>query len=241
MECKLCRRRGFHSAVLGEAVDTQVVFQRQVPGLFPPVLRTVEVPQLQYFQGGRCPCCCSSSTRCGRPCDYAATQSRSGRCHRFSSSPDLVGTQFAQRQVLQVGAMKEIFRGFSAFFVLLRVVPELSASFSSFRALTTVSARGFQWGCRSRRESDSKVTWHQVCQFSRHRHRCLVNLHLKQQQQYNLGRLRFNRRGASTPLWGVEACSPPSRRPNPIPAFPPYVVKTPHLHGAPTTEETVKL
>ena len=55
------------------------------------------------------------------------------------------------------------------------------------------------------------------------------------------GRLRFNRRGASTPLWGVEACSPPSRRPNPIPAIPPYVVRTPHLHGAPTTEETVKL
>ena len=46
----------------------------------------------------------------------------------------------------------------------------------------------------------------------------------------------LNRRGASTPLWGVEACSLPSRRPKPIPA-----VKTPHLHGAPTTEETVKL
>ena len=29
--------------------------------------------------------------------------------------------------------------------------------------------------------------------------------------------------------------------PNPIPAIPPYVVRTPHLHGAPTTEETVKL
>ena len=24
----------------------------------------------------------------------------------------------------------------------------------------------------------------------------------------------------------------PSRWPNPIPAFPPYVVRTPHLHGA---------
>ena len=47
----------------------------------------------------------------------------------------------------------------------------------------------------------------------------LVNLRQKQQKQkYNLGRLRFNKRGASTPLWGVEACSPPSTRPNPIPA-----------------------
>ena len=34
------------------------------------------------------------------------------------------------------------------------------------------------------------------------------------QQQYNLGRLRFNRRGASTPLWRVEASSPPSRQHN---------------------------
>ena len=51
------------------------------------------------------------------------------------------------------------------------------------------------------------------------------------------GRLRFNRRGASTPLWGVESCSLPSRRPNPIPPRPPYVVRAPHLHGAPTTEE----
>ena len=56
------------------------------------------------------------------------------------------------------------------------------------------------------------------------------------------GEAPLNRRGASTPLWGVESCSHPSRRPNPIPAIPPYVVRTPHLHGAPTTEEsTVKV
>ena len=48
----------------------------------------------------------------------------------------------------------------------------------------------------------------------------------------------FNRRGASTPLWGVESRSLPRRWPNPIPALPPFVVKTPHLHGAPTMEET---
>ena len=54
----------------------------------------------------------------------------------------------------------------------------------------------------------------------------------------NLGRLRFNRRGASTPLWRVESCSLPSRWPNPTPAIPPYVVRIPHLHGAPTTEKT---
>ena len=47
--------------------------------------------------------------------------------------------------------------GFDAFCVM--VVPELSDSFSSSRALTTVSARGLQ-GCRSRRESNSQVTRH---------------------------------------------------------------------------------
>ena len=66
---------------------------------------------------------------------------------------------------------------------------------------------------------------------------CQKQQQRRQQQQYNLERLRFNRRGASTPLWGVKACSLPSKRPNPIPAIPPYVVRTPHLHGAPKTEE----
>ena len=37
-----------------------------------------------------------------------------------------------------------------------------------------------------------------------------------QQQQYNLVRLRFNRRGAFTPLWGVKSCSLPSKWPNPL-------------------------
>ena len=48
----------------------------------------------------------------------------------------------------------------------------------------------------------------------------------------------FNKRGAPTSLRGVEACSLPSGWPYPIPAIPPYVVRTPHLHGAPTAEET---
>ena len=50
-----------------------------------------------------------------------------------------------------------------------------------------------------------------------------------------------NMRGAATPLWRVAACSHPSRRPNPIPAITPSVVKTQHLHGAPTAKETVEL
>ena len=57
-------------------------------------------------------------------------------------------------------------------------------------------------------------------------------------QQSNLVRLRFNRQGASTPLWEVESWSLPSTWLNPIPANPPFVVRTPQLHGGPTAEET---
>ena len=46
----------------------------------------------------------------------------------------------------------------------------------------------------------------------------------RQQQKSSLERLRFNRRGASTPLRII--------------MLSPYVVRTPHLYGAPTTEET---
>ena len=46
----------FHSAVLGYGVDAPVVFQLQVPGLVQPVLKTVEVPQLQHCQGVRFLC-----------------------------------------------------------------------------------------------------------------------------------------------------------------------------------------
>ena len=43
------------------------------------------------------------------------------------------------------------------------------------------------------------------------------------------GRVRNNNNNT---IWrGPESRSLPSRWPNPIPAIPPYVVKTPHLHG----------
>ena len=44
----------------------------------------------------------------------------------------------AQRQVSQLGAMKDFFDAFCVIFRAPPVVPELSASFSSFRLLTTV-------------------------------------------------------------------------------------------------------
>ena len=50
--------------------------------------------------------------------------------------------------------------------------------------------------------------------------------------------LEGNTTGAATPLWGLESSSLPSGWPNPIPVIPSYFVRTPHLHGAPTTKET---
>ena len=46
------------------------------------------------------------------------------------------------------------------------------------------------------------------------------------------------------PLWELKhalSLSLPISLPNPIPAIPLHAVKTPHLHGAPTTEETSKV
>ena len=85
------------------------------------------------------------------------------------------------------------------------------------------------------------LTWRKKNNHNNDNHTTTTTQQQPQQQRHlknNLGRLRLNRRGASTPLWRVEACSLPSRWPNPIQAIPPFVVKTPHLHGAPTTEET---
>ena len=50
--------------------------------------------------------------------------------------------------------------------------------------------------------------------------------------------MRLRREEAPPPFRGVESPSLPRWWPNPSPALPPYVVRTPHLRGAPTTEET---
>ena len=62
---------------------------------------------------GRCPCCCSSSTRCGRPCDLAATVFRSW-CLRFSSSPESADNP-ATTETAWVTAMKGFFAVFQHF------------------------------------------------------------------------------------------------------------------------------
>ena len=72
------------------------------------------------------------------------------RCLRFRSSPESVGILLYIRDGYY-GSDEGLFDAFCVIFRAPPVVPELSASFSSFRALTTVSARWIQV-CRSRRE-----------------------------------------------------------------------------------------
>ena len=72
------------------------------------------------------------------------------------SAPDSVHRGYGghsssqQRQVLDltVAAMMGLFDAFCVIFRATPVIPELSASFSSFRVLTTVSARGLQRVCQ---------------------------------------------------------------------------------------------
>ena len=104
------------------------------------------------------------------------------------------------------------FGGFSAFFALLRVIPELSASFRSPRWRRVLCHRGLP--CTISQDSDDIRT---VPQWPR------LN---QQQQQSNLGKPRFTRRGASTPLWGAESCSLPVGGPSQSQQPRPLVVRT---------------
>ena len=71
------------------------------------------------------------------------------------------------------------------------------------RAMGAYCVLSKQFNLRARRHDLMCVTRHHI---ERH---CQNNSNNNAtQQQYNLERLRFNRRGASTPLWGVESCSP---------------------------------
>ena len=99
-------------------------------------------------------------------------------------------------------------------------------------------------GAGSTRESDSG---------SASTHANLVVMLCRHRDRISLCRVKNNN---NNPIWGGSVFTgevPPlhsgelnhvplfGRWPNPIPAIPPYVVRTPHLHGAPTTAETVEL
>ena len=106
-----------------------------------------------------CKSCWCRFLRLWTACDHAATSSFSSTVEvpQIQLSPVTVDIPVVQQRrprlptELVMTAMKGFLMHFVSFFALLRVVPELSASFSSFRVLTPVSARGLQ-GCRSRQE-----------------------------------------------------------------------------------------
>ena len=138
-----------------------VVLVVQVQQIRAKSWETVEIPQLQLvFSWTSCclPVVCNNKCPwsmvqfidgCERPCDYALQW----KCPRFRSSRTWWTFQLATETGFRLSAVAAMMV-FDAFCVIFRappVVPELRASFSSFRALTTVSARGLE-GCESRRE-----------------------------------------------------------------------------------------
>ena len=111
---------------------------------------------------GRCPCCAG---RVGAAGAFAVVNVPViiQRQVRFSSTAEVPQIQFTARVVDILlcnrdwyeafirGVMVAVIGFFDAFCVIFRappVIPELSASFSSFRALTPVSARGLQRVCQ---------------------------------------------------------------------------------------------
>ena len=128
------------------------------------VEETAELPQLhlvEFWTGCCMPAVCNDRCRIvddmvqfidiyGRPCGHAETVATVevpqiqfiARVRGQSSCATGNGTRLSAFLVL--AAMKGVFDAFCVIFRAPPVVPELSASFSSFRALTTVSARGLQ-------------------------------------------------------------------------------------------------
>ena len=123
--------------------------------------------------------------------------------------------------------------------VAMLALGKLDITSTSFMRLRSVMMVWIFWGtcvrhrCRVVLVPRESVSW----VFTRHMCECRIQNNNNTTWRGSV----FYRRGASTPLWGVESCALPSGRPNPIPAIPLCVVRTPHLHGAPTTEETVEL
>ena len=71
-QCKLCRSPSRFFRCSSWTVGTPVVVQRQVLG-FDSAENWGSTASAVLWQGGRCSRCCSSSTRFGRPCDFAVT------------------------------------------------------------------------------------------------------------------------------------------------------------------------
>ena len=160
-------RRDSSGAALGPVLDMPVIVQRgaqfvcrgrrllcrgaDADSCGPFVQKVIEIPQLQYFYvvdvpvvqvhlGSSSPW--TRSVIVNDMCN-ANSEGASNSAHRpLLWTFRLCNTDgFDASSFFGYGGDEGVFRGFSAFFALLRVVPELSASFRSPRALTPVSAR----------------------------------------------------------------------------------------------------
>ena len=162
---------------------------------------------------------------CERPCDHTATSSlfSTWRCLRFSSPAESWTFPLCNRDwyaAFSRRVMAAVMGLFDAFCVTFRappVVPELSASFSSFRHrglpcqldFGDVDIHAFRESSEQRQQRQQRTP------------RTTPTTTIIQS-----GDAPFFRddalapRGASTPLWGVETCSLPRRWPNQIPAIP---------------------
>ena len=145
---------------LDKVVDMPVVFNDKCPYL--SVQKTAKVPQLQrsfkvadvpVVQVVLVPQVLSAVVNVPVIIQRLVRVSSTAWCLRFSSPPESwtscctteTGTQLYQRRY---GGCEWVFDAFCIIFRAPPVVPELSASFSSFRALTPVSARGLQRVCQ---------------------------------------------------------------------------------------------
>ena len=214
--------------------ELPVVQQRRVP-----TVQTVQ--KTQRFHG-------PGAVRGRRRCDHAATSAavlvlRTVEVPQTSSSTKFYG---GWRRVPDVFLL--CFYCVFSDSVHLDVESQLSGSFSGApygQQLLVVAGPGVPGSPGVLLPGDLTPLVCMLIHPSRCRHRHVLErprpTQPPQKQQSSLGRLRVNRRGTSTPLGRVESRSLPSKEPNPSPAIPPCVGRTPHLHGAPTTEETVKL
>ena len=108
-----------------------------------PVVRTqktAKVPQSQFLTRWSMSLLAQFIDNYGRPCDHAETfccdsGDASDSVHRRSQWTSCCATETGPQlpAVLGMAAVKGFFGGFSTFFALLRIVPELSASFWSPR------------------------------------------------------------------------------------------------------------
>ena len=140
---------------------------------------------------------------------------------------------------------------FASFSALLRVVPELSASFSSPRRRRVLRRRGLPGVAGSpgvRLPGDLPHVQNSLSDWWLHCH-VVVDIHIahqgtrlkQQQQRINNNNNNNNTIWGGSVLTGEEPPPPLAGGPTQSQLSRPLSSRTLHLHGSPTTEETVKL